>query len=554
MARELRFEQEARRRLEAGVDKLANTVKVTLGPKGRNVVLEKLTGSPIVTNDGVTIAREIHLKDPFEDMGAQLVKEVATRTNDIAGDGTTTATVLAQAMIQAGMRAIGDGANPMLLKRGMERALAEVVPRLEKMARPISGKEEMAHIAGISANDDAEIGNTIAEALDGVGLEGVITVEEWPRYGLDVQFTEGITFGNGFLSPYMVTDEGRMEAVYDDPYILLTNEKIVSVQELMPILDKIMRAERRPLVIMAETVEGPALGMLVSNKVHNTFPSVAVRAPGFGHRRIAELQDVACLTGGAVVTQDAGLSLSALTVEQLGRARRVTVTRDTTTIIDGAGDPAAIHDRIGQVRLEQARASNPRDQDKLAERLAKLAGRVAVIHVGAATPAELREKQHRVEDALSATRAAVEEGIVAGGGTALLHAEDALDNLGLVGDYSIGAEVVRGALAAPLYWIARNAGHDGRDVIERVRTMGETEGLDALTGDFGELVSAGIIDPLKVTRSALENAVSIAALILTTDALVAEEVQGVRGEIIDPEFGDLAEGLPRASSDAATPS
>jgi chaperonin GroEL len=554
MARELRFEQEARRRLEAGVDKLANTVKVTLGPKGRNVVLEKLTGSPIVTNDGVTIAREIHLKDPFEDMGAQLVKEVATKTNDIAGDGTTTATVLAQAMIQAGMRAIGDGANPMLLKRGMERALAEVVPRLEKMARPISGKEEMAHIAGISANDDAEIGNTIAEALDGVGLEGVITVEEWPRYGLDVQFTEGITFGNGFLSPYMVTDEGRMEAVYDDPYILLTNEKIVSVQELMPILDKIMRAERRPLVIMAETVEGPALGMLVSNKVHNTFPSVAVRAPGFGHRRIAELQDVACLTGGAVVTQDAGLSLSALTVEQLGRARRVTVTRDTTTIIDGAGDPAAIHDRIGQVRLEQARASNPRDQDKLAERLAKLAGRVAVIHVGAATPAELREKQHRVEDALSATRAAVEEGIVAGGGTALLHAEDALDNLGLVGDYSIGAEVVRGALAAPLYWIARNAGHDGRDVIERVRTMGETEGLDALTGDFGELVSAGIIDPLKVTRSALENAVSIAALILTTDALVAEEVQGVRGEIIDPEFGDLAEGLPRASSDAATPS
>lgn len=554
MARELRFEQEARLRLEAGVDKLANTVRVTLGPKGRNVVLEKLTGSPVVTNDGVTIAREIHLKDPFEDMGAQLVKEVATKTNDIAGDGTTTATVLAQAMIQAGMRAISAGANPMLLKRGMERALSEVVPRLEKMARPISGKEEMAHIAGISANDDTEIGNTIAEALDGVGIEGVITVEEWPRYGLGVDFTEGITFGNGFLSPYMVTDEGRMEAVYDDPYILLTNEKIVSVQELMPLLDKIMRTERRPLLIMAETVEGAALGMLVSNKVHGTFPSVAVRAPGFGHRRIAELQDVACLTGGAVVTADAGLSLATVTTEQLGRARRVTVTRDMTTIIDGAGDPEAINDRIGQVRLEQARASNPRDQDKLAERLAQLAGRVAVIHVGAATPAELNEKQHRVEDALSATRAAVEEGIVAGGGTALLHAEGSLDSLDLAGDYATGAGVVRSALAAPLYWIARNAGHDGRDVIDRVRTMGETEGLDALSGEYGELVSAGIIDPLKVTRSALENAVSIAALILTTDALVAEEIQGVRGEIIAPGFGDLAEGLPRASSDAATPS
>ncbi len=553
MARELRFEQEARRRLEAGVDKLANTVRVTLGPKGRNVVLEKLTGTPIVTNDGVTIAREIHLKDPFEDMGAQLVKEVATKTNDIAGDGTTTATVLAQAMIQAGMRAISTGANPMLLKRGMERALAELVPRLEKMARPIAGRTEMAHIAGISANDDPEIGNTIAEALDGVGLEGVITVEEWPRYGLDVEFTEGINFGNGFLSPYMVTDESRMEAVYDDPYILLTNEKIVSVQELMPILDKIMRSERHPLVIMAESVEGSALGMLVSNKVHGTFPSVAVRAPGFGHRRIAELADIGCLTGGAVVTRDAGLSLETVTCEQLGRARRVTVTRDSTTIIDGAGDPTAISDRIGQVRLEQGRATNPRDQDKLAERLAQLAGRVAVIHVGAATPAELNEKQHRVEDALSATRAAVEEGIVAGGGTALLHAEDALDDLGLAGDYATGAGIVGGALAAPLYWIARNAGHDGRDVIDRVRTMGETEGLDALTGDYGELVATGIIDPLKVTRSALENAVSIAALILTTDALVAEEVKGVTGEIIAPGFGDLAEGLPRASSDAATP-
>ena len=554
MARELRFEQEARQRLQAGVDKLANTVRVTLGPKGRNVILEKLTGSPVVTNDGVTIAREIHLRDPFEDMGAQLVKEVATKTNDVAGDGTTTATVLAQAMIQAGMRAIDGGVNPMLLKRGMERALSEVVPRLEKMARPIAGRAEMAHLAGISANDDAEIGGVIAEALDGVGLEGVITVEEWPRYGMAVDFTEGITFGNGFLSPYMVTDEARMEAVYEDPYILLTNEKVVQVQELMPLLDKIMRSERRPLLIMAESVEGSALGMLVSNKVHGTFPSVAVRAPGFGHRRIAELQDIGVLTGGVVVTSDAGLSLATVTPDQLGRARRVTVTRDSTTIIDGSGTPEAVGARIEQVRTELARTSNARDQDKLGERLAQLAGRVAVIRVGAATPAELREKQHRVEDALSATRAAVEEGIVAGGGTALLHAQDALDDVGLAGDYAAGLDVVRGALEAPLYWIARNAGHDGREVVERVRAMGETEGLNALSGEYGELVDAGVIDPLKVTRSALENAVSIAALLLTTDALVAEEVHGVTGEIIAQGFGDLAEGLPRASSDAATPS
>ncbi len=554
MARELRFEQEARERLQAGVDKLANTVRVTLGPKGRNVVLEKLTGTPVVTNDGVTIAREIHLRDPFEDMGAQLVKEVATKTNDIAGDGTTTATVLAQAMIQAGMRAIGSGANPMLLKRGMERALAEAVPRLEKMARPIAGREEMAHVAGISANDDPAIGEVIATALDGVGLEGVITVEEWPRYGMAVDFTEGITFDNGFLSPYMVTDEGRMEAVYENPYILLTNEKIARVQELMPLLDKIMRSERRPLVIMAESVEGPALGMLVSNKVHGTYASVAVRAPGFGHRRIAELQDVGVLTGGIVVTADAGLSLETVTPDQLGRARKVTVTRDSTTIIDGAGQPDAVAARIEQIKTELARVSNPRDEDKLTERLAKLSGRVAVIYVGAATPAELREKQHRVEDALSATRAAVEEGVVAGGGTALLHAQDVLDDLGLVDEYAAGADVVRGALEAPLYWIARNAGHDGREVVERVKAMAETEGMNALTGEYGELIDAGVIDPLKVTRSALENAVSIAALVLTTDALVAEEVHAVTGEIVAPGFGDLAEGLPRASSDAATPS
>ncbi len=553
MARELRFEQEARERLRAGVDKLANTVRVTLGPKGRNVVLEKLTGTPVITNDGVTIAREIHLRDPFEDMGAQLVKEVATKTNDVAGDGTTTATVLAQAMIAAGMEAIAAGANPMLLKRGIEAAVAEVVPRLEKMARPVAGRDEMAHVAAISANDDPVIGGVIAEALATVGPEGAISVEEWPRYDMAVEVTEGVTYPNGFLSPYMVTDQARMEAVLDDPYILLTNEKLVKAQELMPLLDKIMRSERRPLVVMAETVEGSALGMLVSNMVHGNFVSVAVRAPGFGHRRIAELEDLAVLTGGTVVTGDAGSSLASATPDQLGRARRVTVTRESTTILDGAGSPEAVAARIEQVRTELGRASQPRDQDKLAERLANLAGRVAVIRVGAATPAELKEKQHRVEDALSATRAAVEEGIVAGGGTALAHAASALDSLELTGDYAAGAEVVRSALSAPLYWIARNAGFDADEVVRRVERMGETEGLDALSGEYGELLAAGVVDPLKVTRSALENAASIAALLLTTDALVAEEVQQVTGQILAPGFGDLAEGLPRASSDAATP-
>jgi len=554
MARELRYEQEARNRLSAGVDKLANAVRVTLGPKGRNVVLEKLTGTPIVTNDGVTIAREIHLRDPFEDMGAQLVKEVATKTNDIAGDGTTTATVLAQAMVHAGMEAIEAGANPMLLKRGIETAVARVVPRLEKMARPVRGRSDMAYVASISANDDPVIGEVIAEALDGVGPEGVVTVEEWPRYGMAVEFTEGVSYPNGFLSPYMVTDEARMEAVLDDAYLLLTNEKIVKAQELMPILDAIMRSDRRPLVVMAESVESSALGMLVTNKLHGNYLSVAVRAPGFGHRRIAELEDLAVLTGGRVVTKDAGSTLESATLEDLGRARQVRVTRDSTTIVGGAGSRQAVEARLEQLRVELARATHPRDRDKLTERLAKLSGRVAVISVGAATPAELKELQHRVEDALSATRAAVEEGIVPGGGAALVHALPALDDLDLSGDYAAGAEVVRAALAAPLYWIARNAGFDGDAIVERVTAMGDTEGFDALGGTFGDLVASGIVDPLKVTRSAFENAASIAGLLLTTDALVAEEVQRVTGEIYAPGFGDLAEGLPRASSDAATPS
>jgi chaperonin GroEL len=555
MARILAFNEVARDRLEAGVDKLANTVKVTLGPKGRNVVLEKLTGTPTITNDGATIAREIHLRDPFEDMGAQLVKEVATKTNDIAGDGTTTATVLAQAMINAGMRAIAEGANPMLLKRGMERAIGRLLPRLATISTPISGREELAHVASISANDDGEIGSIIAEALNGVGPDGVVTVEEWPASVMAVEFTEGYQFNGGYLSPYMVTDEERMEVVLDNPYILLTSEKITQVQSLMPLLDKVMRAPA-PLVVMAETVEGPALSLLVNNKLHGTFSSVAVRAPGFGHRRLAELQDLAAFTGGQVVTQETGITMDNVTVDQLGRARRVVVSHDHTTILEGGGTPQAIENRLAQLRAELARATNPRDQDKLTERLAALAGKVAVIHVGAATPAELKEKEHRVEDALSATRAAVEEGVVAGGGVALLHAEGALSELieELAGDYRRGAEVVRGALAAPLYWIARNAGHDGQEVVDSVRLLPDTEGFDALAGKYCDLIEAGIVDPAKVTRSALENAASIAALLLTTDALVAEEVQAVTGQIVAPGFGDLAEGLPRASSDASTPS
>ncbi len=554
MARELLFNEEARDRLEAGVDKLADAVKVTLGPKGRNVVLEKLTGSPVITNDGVTIAREIHLKNPFEDMGAQLLKEVSIKTNDVAGDGTTTATVLAQAMIDGGMRAIEKGSNPMLLKRGIERAMGRLLPRLNSMAREISEPEDMRRVATISANDE-QIGRVVAEALAEVGLEGIVTVEEYPVNAMEVYFTEGYRFNNGFASPYMVTDTARMEVVYDDPYIFLTNEKIVTVQELMPLLDQVTRT-RRPLVIMAESVEGSALGMLVSNQAHGTFRSVAVRAPGFGHRRLSQLQDMAIFCGGEVVTSDAGLSLDRVSLDQLGRARRVIVNRDSTTVLDGAGTVEAVSARMEQLRTERVRATNPRDQDSLAERIAQLAGRVAVINVGAPTPAELKEKQHRVEDALSATRAAVEEGVVAGGGAALLHARDAVDQLvtELDGDYRTGAEVARQALSAPLFWIARNAGYNGDEVVQAASAMGDEDGFNALSGEYGNLVDQGVIDPLKVTRSALENAASIAALMLTTDALVVEEVQRVSGEIYAPGFGDLAEGLPRASSDASTPS
>lgn len=552
MAKELTFDDQARRLLQAGVDKLANSVKSTLGPKGRNVVLEKITGTPAVTNDGVTIARDIHLKNQFEDMGAQLLKEAAIQTNDIVGDGTTTATVLAQVMVHRGMQAIADGANPVLVKRGIDAAAGQLVEHLNKIAHPVDSKEELAHIASISANDDADVGEAIAEALHAVGQEGTVTVEEWPHLGMQVEFVEGFEFDNGYLSPYMVTDPGQLETEFDNPYILLCNEKITKVQELMPVLDGVMR-DPHPLVVIASSVEGPALSLLVNNHTNGFFQSVAVQAPGFGHRRINQLEDLAALTGASVVSKQSGLTLDNITPARLGRARKVRVTENSTTIVEGAGAGADVDFRAEQVRAELGRAENPHDQEVLSERIGQLTGRVAMIRVGAPTPAELAEKQHRVEDALSATRAAVAEGTVAGGGVAYLHAERALEGLSLRGDYATGAAIVQHVLAEPVYWIATNAGHPGADVVAEVRAMGDDEGFDALEGRYGNLVDFGIIDPLRVTRSALQNAASIAGLVLTTNTLVAEEKQAVPGAVMTPEGEDLAEGLPQPSPDASTP-
>ena len=546
MAKVFRLGPAARQHLQTGVDVLASAVKVTLGPKGRNVVLEKLTGPPTITNDGVTIAREIHLSDPFDNMGAQLVKEVATKTNEVAGDGTTTATVLAQEMVSRGMRAVNAGANPVQLKRGIEQAVELVGTEIRRQASEINTKQQLAHVAGISANNDTAIGDVIAEAMHRVGREGIVTVEESPTVDLELDFVEGLQFDRGYISPYMVTDQARMEAVYDDVYILLTPEKISQVQTLMPLLEKVMKA-RRPLLIVAENVEGAALGMLVTNTVHGTFQSVAVTAPGFGHRRLAELEDIATLTAGRVVTAEAGLTLEEMPLEALGRARRISVTEGNTTIIDGAGTPDDINQRIGQLKAEYERAEMDRDKDRLQDRLAKLSGGVAVIRVGAATTVELTEKQHRVDDALSATRAAVEEGIVAGGGTALIQAEHVLTGLPAIGDIATGIDIVRESLAEPLRCIAWNAGYDGDEVVDKVRAGAPGWGLNALTGDYGMLMDQGVIDPAKVTRSALRSAASIAALVLTTEVLVAEEVFAQPGAIIAPGFGDLAEGMARPS-------
>ncbi|MBV9165622.1 MAG: chaperonin GroEL [Solirubrobacterales bacterium] len=553
MAKMLVYQEDARRYLETGVNKLADAVKVTLGPKGRNVVLEKMAGAPMITNDGVSIAQEIHLSDPFENMGAHLVREVASQTSDVVGDGTTTATVLAQAMVREGMSRIAAGANPMLLRRGIEDAAVRVLDELARMARPVGSKSELAYVAAIAANNDPEIGAMIGDALDKVGQDGVITVEESPALGLDLEFVEGLQWDYGYISPYFVTDSERMEVVFEEPLILLTNLPISQVQLLMPVLEHVMRAQR-PLMVVAENVDGPALGMLVTNARHGTFQSVAVRAPGFGHRRLNNLQDIAALTGAEVIAKDSGMKLENTTLERLGHARKVVVTEEATMILGGGGEQEDVDARLTQIQAELARAENERDREHLQERLARLAGKVAVIHVGAATRVELKEKQRRTEGALAATRAAAEEGVLPGGGVALVNAEHVLDQTnGSLSEQVLGAEIVRTALSEPLRWIADNAGHDGAAVIERVRTLQPGWGLDALSGEYAEMIPAGVIDAAKVTRSALQNAVSIAALLLTTEALVAEELVAQPGAVLAPGFGDLAEGLARPSSPAGSP-
>ena len=522
MAKILKFSEAGRRELEDGVNKLADAVKVTLGPKGRNVVIDKKWGAPTITKDGVTVAREIELEDAYENMGAQLAKEVATKTNDVAGDGTTTATVLAQAIVKEGLRNVAAGANPMSLKRGIDSAVERIVEEIASQAREIETQDEIAQVAAISANNDTTIGKVIADAMDKVGKDGVITVEESQTFGMDLDFVEGMQFDKGFLSPYMVTDSERMEVEFEDPYILVANQKVSAVQDLLPVLEKVMQSGK-PLLIVAEDVEGEALATLVVNKIRGTFQSAAVKAPGFGERRKAMLQDIATLTGGQVISEEVGLKLENTDLSLLGRARKVVITKDNTTIIEGAGSEDDIAGRINQIKAQIETTDSDWDREKLQERLAKLSGGVAVVKVGAATETELKEVKHRIEDALSATRAAVEEGIVAGGGTALLQAMKGLDKLELEGDQATGANIVKAALSAPLYWIATNAGLEGSVVVEKVKGMEPGNGLNALTGEYEDLLAAGVIDPAKVTRSALQNAASIAGLLLTTEALIADK-------------------------------
>jgi chaperonin GroEL len=521
MAKTLEFNDSARRSLERGVDALANAVKVTLGPKGRNVVINKQWGAPTITNDGVTIAREIELEDPYENLGAQLAKEVATKTNDVAGDGTTTATVLAQAMVKEGLRNVAAGAAPSALKRGIDAAVETVSEALLKAARDVDGKDDIAHVAAISAQDRG-IGELIADAFDKVGKDGVITVEESSTTALELDFTEGMQFDKGYLSPYFVTDAERMEAVLEDAYVLVHQAKITAVQDLLPVLEKVLQTGK-PLFIVAEDVEGEALSTIVVNKIRGTFNAVAVKAPGFGDRRKAMLQDLAILTGGQVISEEVGLKLDQVDLEHLGTARRVVVTKDDTTVIEGAGAREDVEARMGQIKAEIERTDSDWDREKLQERLAKLSGGVCVIKVGAHTEVELKEKKHRIEDAVSATRAAIEEGIVSGGGAALVQAVSALDDLTVDGDEATGVNIVRKAAAEPLRWIAENAGLEGYVVVEKVRGLGAGQGLDAATGEYGDLMAAGVIDPVKVTRSALRNAASIASMVLTTDTLVVEK-------------------------------
>jgi chaperonin GroEL len=547
MGKRLYFNDQARRLLQAGVDELANTVKVTLGPKGRNVVLERLTGAPTITNDGVSIAREIELTDQFKNMGAQLVREVANKTSDVTGDGTTTATLLAQGVVREGMLALDEGANPMLLRRGIEEATAALVAELQRMARPVRSRDELRHIATIAAKEDPVIGEAVASALDRVGEEGVVTIEESDLPGISVEFVEGMVVENGWVSPYMVRDTERMETVFEDPLILMTNKSISHPSDLLPALDQLMK-EPRPLVILAEKVDGGALGMLVANNQHRTLEAVAARAPGFGHRRIQHLGDLAAFTGGTVIAEEAGLSLAGVKREHFGTARRVICTTDSTTFVEGGGSAEDVHARMAQIRAELARATQERDVEVLQERMARLSSNLAVIKVGAPAEVVLKERFRRTEGALAATQAAVAEGIVPGGGTALLRSARALDALELEGDYARGVEVVRSVLAEPMFWIASNAGYDGEATVEQVRDLPDDHGLDALTGEFGDLVEKGVVDPVRVTRLSLEHATSVAALLLTTEALVAEELIAQPGAVMAPGFGDLAEGLARPSS------
>ena len=536
MSKIIAFDEEARRSLERGMNILADAVKVTLGPKGRNVVLEKKWGAPTITNDGVSIAKEIELEDPYEKIGAELVKEVAKKTDDVAGDGTTTATVLAQALVREGLRNVAAGANPMSLKRGIEAAVSAISDELLKMAKPVENREQIASTASISAADTT-IGEMIAEAMDKVGKEGVITVEESNTFGLELELTEGMRFDKGYISPYFVTDTERMEVVLEDPYILLANSKISSVKDSLPILEKVMQSGK-PLMIIAEDVEGEALATLVVNKIRGTFRSVAVKAPGFGDRRKAMMQDIAILSGGQVISEEVGLKLDSVGLEMLGRARKVVVSKDETTIVEGAGDPDQIAGRVNQIRSEIEKSDSDYDLEKLQERLAKLAGGVAVIKAGAATEVELKERKHRIEDAVRNAKAAVEEGIVAGGGVAILQAADkAFASLKLEGDEATGAAIVRVAVEAPLKQIAINAGLEGGVVVEKVRSLTPGEGLNAATGEYVDMFKAGIIDPAKVTRSALQNAASIAALFLTTEVVIADKPE--KAAAAAPGGGDM---------------
>ncbi|MNO19751.1 60 kDa chaperonin [compost metagenome] len=536
MAKEIKFSEDARRAMLRGVDALANAVKVTLGPKGRNVVLEKKFGSPLITNDGVTIAKEIELEDAFENMGAQLVKEVATKTNDVAGDGTTTATVLAQAMIREGLKNVTAGANPMVIRKGIDKAVRAAVTELQNIAKPIEDSQAIAQVAAISAADD-EVGKLIAEAMEKVGKDGVITVEESRGFLTELEVVEGMQFDRGYISPYMITDTDKMEAVLENPYILITDKKISSTQEILPLLEKIVQ-QARPLVIIAEDIEGEAQAMLIVNKLRGTFNAVAVKAPGFGDRREAMLQDIAALTGGQVITEKLGLDLKSTSVEQLGNARQVRVTKENTTIVDGSGDKADINARVSQIRSQLEETTSEFDKEKLQERLAKLAGGVAVVKVGAATETELKERKLRIEDALNATRAAVEEGIVSGGGTALVNVYNAVAAVEVTGDEQTGVNIVLRALEEPIRTIAANAGQEGSVIVDRLKKETIGIGYNAATGEWVNMFEAGIVDPAKVTRSALQNAASVAAMFLTTEAVIADKPEPEKGGGM-PDMGGM---------------